>query len=89
VFTGEARYRVELAVTGEDMVSVAGGSYRAWRIEPRVWKNGTGVDSRLRHATLWISEDPAHILLRIRSEGFIGAVNCDLLHLQTAEVRSS
>jgi hypothetical protein len=89
IFTGEARYRVELAVTGEDMVSVAGGTHRAWRIEPRVWKIGTGVDTRLRHATLWVSEDPTHILLRIRSEVFIGAVNCDLLRLQTAEARSS
>lgn len=84
VFTGEARYRVELAVTGEDTIAVAGGTYRAWRIDPRIWKIGSGVDKRLRRATLWVSTDPTHVLLRVRSEVFIGAVNCDLVHFQGA-----
>ncbi len=84
IFTGEARYRVQLVISGEDVLSVAAGSFRAWRIEPRVWKLGTGVDTRLRHATLWVSEGPERMLLRIRSEVFIGAVNCDLLPRQSS-----
>jgi hypothetical protein len=88
VFTGEARYRVELAITGEDTVAVAGGTYRAWRVDPRVWKLGTGVDKRLRHATLWVSKDPTHVLLRLQSEVFIGVVNCDLVDVQGVADRS-
>ena len=82
VFTGEARYRVELTVTGEDTVTVAAGTYRAWRMEPRVWKIGSGADSRLRHATLWVAQEAPQIPVRIRSEVFIGAVNCDLLQVR-------
>lgn len=81
VFTGEASYRVELHVIGEDVVTVAAGTFKAWRVEPQVWKVGTGVDRRLRHATLWVSEAPVRAVVRIRSEVFIGAVNCDLQHL--------
>jgi hypothetical protein len=84
IFTGEARYRVQLVIIGEDVLSVAAGSFRAWRIEPHVWKLGTGADTRLRHATLWVSEGPERMLLRIRSEVFIGAVNCDLLPRQSS-----
>lgn len=82
VFTGEARYRVEITVTGEDTVTVTAGTYRAWRMEPRVWKIGSGVDSRLRRATLWVAQEAPQIPVRIRSEVFIGAVNCDLLQVR-------
>jgi len=81
VFTGEASYRIELHVLGEDVVTVPAGTFKAWRVEPQVWKVGTGVDRRLRHATMWVSEGPARVVVRIRSEVFIGAVNCDLQHL--------
>jgi len=81
VFTGESRYRVELDIKGEDTITVGAGTFTAWRVEPRVWKIGTGRDERLRHATLWISQAPVRALVRIRSEVFIGAVNCDLQHL--------
>jgi len=89
VFTGEARYRVELAITGEEKVRVAGGTYQAWRVDPRLWKIGKGVDERLRRATMWVSKDPAHILLRIRSEVFIGAVTCELVKLQDVDSSKS
>ena len=81
VFTGEASYRVELDVIGEETITVAAGTFKAWRVEPQLWKVGTGVDHRLRHATLWVSEGPARAVVRIRSEVFIGAVNCDLQHV--------
>lgn len=89
VFTGEARYRLELTVAGEDVVTVAAGTYRAWRIEPRIWKIGSGADTRLRHATIWVSDDATHLPVRIRSEVFIGAVNCDLVRLQSPAAKAS
>jgi len=81
VFTGEARYRVELEVKGEGPITVAAGTYSAWEVEPRVWKVGKGLDRRLKGATIWVSEEPVRTILRIRSEVFIGAVNCDLQQL--------
>ena len=89
VFTGEARYRVELTVDGEEPITVTAGTFKAWRLEPRVWKIGTGPERRLRHATVWVSQAPVRALLRIRSEVFIGAVNCDLLRLDPPASDSS
>ena len=84
IFTGEARYRVELRVKGEGPVTVAAGTYPAWEVEPRIWKVGTGLDRRLKGATIWVSQEPVRTILRIRSEVFIGAVNCDLQQLPQA-----
>jgi len=84
IFTGEARYRVELAVVSEDTITVAAGRFRAWRVNPDVWKVGSGPDQRLRHATVWVAEDATRLPLRIRSEVFIGAVDCDLIRFQAA-----
>jgi uncharacterized protein YaaQ len=78
VFTGEARYRVELSVAGEETITVPAGTFKTWRVEPQVWKIGTGLDRRLRRATVWVSQAPVRAVVRIRSEVFIGAVNCDL-----------
>lgn len=89
VFTGESRYRVEMVITGEEAVTVSAGTFWAWRVEPRVWKLGSGIDRRLRHATLWVSEAPVRTLLRIRSEVFIGAVNCELLRVSPPEPAAS
>lgn len=78
VFTGEARYRVSLTVLGEDEVSVRAGSFPAWRVEPRVWKVGSGLDRRLQDATIWVTRATPRTLLRIQSAVFIGTVTCDL-----------
>lgn len=84
IFTGEARYRVELTVTGEDTITVGAGRFRAWRVNPEVWKIGSGPDRRLRHATMWVAEDSTRLPLRIRSEVFIGGIDCDLIRFQAA-----
>jgi hypothetical protein len=84
VFTGESRYRVELEVLREESVTVAGRPQAAWRVEPRLWKIGRGLEPRLREATIWVSRDPARTVLRVRSQVFIGAVSCDLLAVHPA-----
>lgn len=78
VFTGESSYRIELHVVAEERVDVAGRDYDAWRIDPRVWKIGQGLEPRLRGATIWVSKGPRQTILRVRSEVYIGAVTCDL-----------
>jgi len=84
IFTGEARYRVALTVVAEDTITVAAGRFRAWRVNPDVWKIGSGRDQRLRRATVWVAEDATRLPLRIRSEVFIGAVDCDLIRFQVS-----
>jgi hypothetical protein len=84
VWTGEARYRVELAVNGPESIDVPAGRFSALRVVPTVWKVGSQPerDTRLRQATIWVADDPARTLLRIRSEIFIGAVTLDLVRVE-------
>lgn len=83
IFTGESRYRVRLTVAGLDTIDVPAGRFRALRVVPEVWKLGrtTAPDRRLRHATIWVADDPERTLLRIRSEVFVGAVTLDLVKI--------
>ena len=81
VWTGESRFRVKLAVGQPEPIEVPAGRFRALRIVPEVWKIGATreLDTRLRTATIWVSDDPSRTILRIRSDIFIGAVTVDLV----------
>ena len=82
IFTGESRYRIDLTVEGSEAVEVPAGAFSALRITPQVWKvhgDDRPPDARLRNATIWVTNDSERILLKIRSEIFIGAVTLDLL----------
>jgi len=85
IFTGEARYRVQLTVAGPEAIDVPAGHFAALRVVPEVWKIGseTERDERLRAATIWVADDAQRTLLRIRSEVFIGAVTLDLVKIET------
>jgi len=86
VWTGEARYRVDLAIRGLEQIEVPAGRFAALQVVPEVWKVGDTpeLDTRLRAATVWVADDPAHTLLRIRSQIFVGAVTLDLVALDSA-----
>lgn len=87
IFTGESRYRVELTVAGRDQVEVPAGKFPALRVTPKVWKirgDEQPPDPRLHGATIWVTDDEDRVLLRIRSEIFVGAVTLDLLSREVA-----
>jgi hypothetical protein len=86
IWTGESRYRVQLTVAGPEPIEVPAGRFRALRVEPEIWKIGREPtrDTRLRQATVWVADDPARTLLRIRSEIFVGAITLDLTELEPA-----
>ena len=82
VFTGERRYRIDLAVTEHDEIDVPAGAFSALRVEPAVWKihgDERPPDPRLEGASIWVSDDPDNVLLKIRSEIFIGSVSLELV----------
>lgn len=82
VFTGESRYRIELRRAGSETINVPAGRFTAARIEPAIWRlDRNAAESRVRHVTLWVTESPPHMLLRVRGEMFIGAVYCELTSL--------
>jgi hypothetical protein len=81
VWTGEVRYTVRLDVKARETVDVPAGRFAALRVVPHLWRiaGRAAPDTRLRRATIWVTDDPRHVPLRIRSKVFIGAVNVDLV----------
>lgn len=86
VFTGESQYLVALQAVGEEEITVPAGRFRALKIVPAVWKikEAAEPDQRLHQATIWVTPDSAHTILRVRGEVFIGAVTLDLVGLGVA-----
>jgi len=89
VFTGERQYEIALTVLSEEPVSVPAGRFEALRLKPeleRFDRDGERKDQdrRLRNAIIWVSRDPSHTLLRVRSKVFIGAVTLDLVKFSPA-----
>jgi len=86
VWTGEERYRVQLQIRGPEQITVPAGHFSALQVVPEIWKVGSQpeLDTRLRRATVWVSDDAAHTLLRIRSEIFVGAITLDLVRIEAA-----
>jgi len=79
IFTGEARYRIELRRGPTESISVPAGHFTAARLEPAIWEAERNQrDARVRRITMWVSDSPPHALLRIRSDVFIGALYADL-----------
>ena len=81
VWTGEVRYRVRLDIQDHEQIDVPAGRFSALRVVPELWRleGEPAPDTRLRRATVWVSDDPEHVLLRIRSSIFVGAVTLDLV----------
>ena len=86
VWTGEERYRVQLEIKDAEPITVPAGRFSALQVVPEIWKVGSQpeLDTRLRRATIWVSDDAQRTLLRIRSEIFIGAVTLDLVKVEAA-----
>ena len=86
VWTGESRYRVRLHVGEPQSIDVPAGRFRALPVTPELWKIGsqTQPDRRVHGAKIWVADDAARTLLRIRGEVFIGAVTLDLTDVEPA-----
>ncbi len=81
VWTGEVRYMVRLDIEAREPIEVPAGRFAALRIVPHLWRieGRPAPDTRLRRATIWVTDDPRHIPLRIESKVFVGAVRVDLV----------
>lgn len=85
VWTGEARFRVQLEVKGPEQIDVPAGRFTALPVVPEVWRvrERPELDTRLRRATIWVADDPPRTLLSIRSEILVGAITLDLVKVET------
>jgi hypothetical protein len=79
IFSGGNRYVFTFAVLGREQITTSLGVFNTLRIEPAVvWLSDGSFRSQAHATTLWVSDDPRHLPLRIASAVFIGSLVADL-----------
>jgi hypothetical protein len=60
---------------------VPAGRFAALQVVPHVWRveGRPAPDTRIRRATMWVTDVARHVPLRIRSKVIFGSVTLDLL----------
>jgi Protein of unknown function (DUF3108) len=82
VYPANSAYVATLTVAGRERVRVRAGSYNAIKLDLQLQrigkKNELEPHRKFRRASIWISDDPDRILLRIEAQIFIGSVTAEL-----------
>jgi hypothetical protein len=75
-------YLATVTVIGREKVSVHAGSYNAIKLDLQLKRIGKHLElephRKFRRATIWVSDDPERLLLRIEAQVFVGTVFADL-----------
>jgi hypothetical protein len=83
VFDGKRTHWLNWKVLGKEKISTKLGDYDALKVAPRIIKsNETDSKSKVekvKKVMLWLSDDPAHTVLRIESEAFVGHIFAELV----------
>ncbi len=75
-------YLATVTVIGREKISVHAGSYSAIKLDLRLKRIGKQRQlephRKFRGATIWVSDDPERLLLRIEAQVFVGTVFAEL-----------
>jgi hypothetical protein len=75
-------YLAAVTVVGREKISVHAGSYSAIKLDLRLKRIGKQRQlephRKFRGATIWVSDDPERLLLRIEAQIFVGTVFAEL-----------
>jgi hypothetical protein len=82
VYPATTPYLATLTVTGRERIAVYAGTYQAIKLDLHLNKIGKNLElephKKFRRATIWVSDDPDRILLRIEAQIFVGTVFAEL-----------
>jgi hypothetical protein len=79
IFSGGNRYVFNFAVQRREQIKTQLGVFSTLRFEPTVlWLSDKSFRSEAHETTVWVTDDPHHLPLRVESAVFIGAVDVDL-----------
>lgn len=86
VFPATSAYLATITVTGREKVSVPAGTFNAIKLDLKLNKIGKKGDlephRKFRRGTIWISDNPDRMLLRIYAQIFVGTVFAELQSVQ-------
>ena len=75
-------YLATTTVLGREKISIRAGTYDAIKINLQLKKIGKELElqphRKFRRATIWVSDDPNRLILRIEAQIFIGTVFAEL-----------
>ena len=75
-------YLAIVTVTGREKISVHAGTYNAIKLDLQLKRVGKHLElqphRKFRRATIWLSDNPERLLLRIEAQIFVGTVFADL-----------
>lgn len=86
IYPGTTAYLGTITVIGRDRVTVPAGTYDALKVDLQLSKIGKHRElqphKKFRRATIWLSDDPDRLILRIEAEVFVGIVFAELQSVQ-------
>lgn len=82
VYPTTSAYLATVTVTGREKLSVHAGNYNAIKMDLQLSKLDKNLDlqphRKFRKATIWISDDPDRLVLRIEAQIFLGTIFAEL-----------
>jgi len=82
VYPATNPYLAIIKVTGREKISVRAGTYNAIRLDLQLKRIGKHLElephKKFRRATIWVSDDPERLILRVEAQIFVGTVFAEL-----------
>ena len=82
VYPATSAYLTTVTVLGRERLTVPSGTYNAIKVDLQLSKIGKNRElvphRKFRRATVWLSDDPDRLLLRIQAQIFVGTVFAEL-----------
>lgn len=82
VYPATSAYLATVTVTGREKISVHAGNYNAIKLDLQLSRVGKGLElephRKFRKATIWLSDDPDRIILRVEAQIFLGTIFAEL-----------
>ena len=86
IYPSTSAYLATVTVIGRDRITVPTGSYDAIKVDVQLKKIGKGrklqAHKKFRGATVWLSDDPDRLILRIETQVMVGTVFAELQSVQ-------
>src|SRR5215472_4872867 len=82
VYPATNAYVATITVVGREKISVRAGTYNAIKLDLQLKRIGKHLElephKKFRRATIWVSDDPVRLILRIEAQIFVGTVFVEL-----------
>src|SRR5262249_11982870 len=82
IYPATNAYLATVTVTGREKISVRAGRYNAIKLDLQLKRIGKNLElqphRKFRRGTIWVSDDPERLILRIEAQVFVGTVFAEL-----------